>query len=69
MCEECRMNPCHPSCPNAPDPKAVFICSFCGVEIFEGDDYWDIMGEQFCEGCIDKARREAVYEEDDFEFE
>jgi hypothetical protein len=34
----------------------------------EGDNYWDILGEQFCEECIDKARQEAVYDDDDFEF-
>ena len=68
MCEECRMHPCHPSCPNALGPRLVFICSGCSGEILEGDDYWDILGEQFCEECIDKARQEAVYDEDDFEF-
>ena len=64
MCEECRQSPCHPRCPNAPDPIAVFICSGCGHEIYEGDDYWDILGEQFCESCIDKARGVAEYEPD-----
>jgi hypothetical protein len=30
----------------------------------DGGDYWDILGEPFCEDCIDKARRiaEAVDE-------
>ena len=68
MCEECWTNPCHPRCPNAPGPKLVFICSGCGGEILEGDDYWNILGEQFCARCIDRARGEAVYEEDDVEF-
>jgi hypothetical protein len=67
MCEECRMIPCHPRCPNAPEPKQVFVCSGCGGEIVEGDDYWDIMGEQFCESCIYGARKEAVYDAFDFE--
>ena len=65
MCSECRQSPCHPRCPYAPEPKAVFICSGCSHEIYEGDDYWDIMGEQFCEECIDKAKGVAEY--DDFE--
>ncbi len=65
MCSECRQTPCHPRCPNAPEPKAVFVCSGCSHEIYEGDDYWDIMGEQFCEECIDKARGVAEY--DDFD--
>ena len=65
MCELCRQHPCSSRCPNAPDPPAVFICSGCGQEIYEGEDYWDIMGEQFCEDCIDEARRIAIYEDDD----
>ena len=65
MCEECLQVPCHPRCPNAPGPKAVFVCSGCSHDIYEGDDYWDIMGEQFCEECIDKAKGVAEY--DDFE--
>ena len=69
MCEECRMIPCHSGCPNAPGPKLVFICSGCGGEIMEGDDYWDILGEQFCEDCINKARQEAVYDDYDFDFD
>ena len=64
MCEECRMHPCHPRCPNAPEPRRVFLCSGCNGDIVEGDDYWDILGEQFCEECIDRARQEAVYDED-----
>ena len=62
MCKICRNIPCLPGCPNAPDPVTVFVCSGCGEDIFEGDDYWDIMGEQFCKDCIDGARSEAVYD-------
>lgn len=63
MCEICRRIPCLPGCPNAPI-RTVFICSGCGDDIFEGDDYWDIMGEQFCEKCIEDSRREAIYDPD-----
>ena len=62
MCEECRFYPCHPACPNAPEPRSVFVCSGCGDDILEGDSYWDILGEQFCESCIDGAKGEAVYD-------
>lgn len=42
-------------------PKTpVYICSGCGGIIREGDSVWHIMGEQFCQECIDKAREEAV---------
>ena len=61
MCAECLRTPCHPRCPNAPDPELipVYVCSGCSTEIMDGEDYWDIMGEQFCERCIDKARGTA----------
>ena len=64
MCEICHMSPCPSQCPNAPEPLAVFICSGCGGDIREGDEYWDVMGEQWCSTCIDDARREAVYDPD-----
>lgn len=62
MCDICRQVPCHPRCPNAPDPPAVFVCSGCSREILAGEDYWDVLGEQFCEDCIYKARKEAEYD-------
>ena len=62
MCDECLQFPCHPRCPNAPDPPAVYVCSGCGDDIHDGEDYWEIMGEQFCEKCIKEARGIAVYD-------
>lgn len=62
MCDVCHQYPCHPRCPNAPEPPAVFICSGCGEKIYEEHDYWDILGEQFCETCIEDAKKDAEYE-------
>ena len=59
MCEICHRSPCHPRCPNAPDPIPVFVCSGCGQDIEVGVDYWDVLGEQYCEYCIDEAREVA----------
>ena len=59
MCMECRQTPCHPRCPNASEPKAIFVCSGCSRDIYEGDDYYEIMGEQFCENCIEEAKKVA----------
>ena len=59
MCNECRMSVCDGRCPNAPDPPQVFICSGCGDSIRDGDPYWDILWEQWCEDCIDNAKRTA----------
>lgn len=62
MCDVCRKIPCDSRCPNAPEPPAVFICSNCGESIYNGDYYWDIMNEQFCENCVDEARKVAEYD-------
>ena len=62
MCDICRHNPCDPRCPNAPDPPSVFVCSGCGDDILEGDDYVELMGEQWCRDCINDCKREAVYD-------
>lgn len=61
MCQLCRQSPCDCRCPNAPDPEEipVFVCSGCGTNIVDGEDYWEIMGEQYCESCIDKSRKIA----------
>jgi hypothetical protein len=61
MCQECRQFPCDPRCPNAPDPEEipVYVCSGCGEEIMDGEDVWEFLCEQFCETCVDKARKTA----------
>lgn len=64
MCEVCLRTPCDSRCPNAPDPPAVFICSNCGRDIRDGDPYWDILGEQFCEKCIKSFEHTAEAEVD-----
>lgn len=62
MCNVCRKIPCDSRCPNAPEPPAVFICSNCGEPIYDGEYYWDIMNEQFCEACVDEAKKVAEYD-------
>ena len=64
MCEICLQAPCNPRCPNAPEPKAVFICDGCGHPIYEGDDAWHIQHEVYCEECIDSFRSTAEKVED-----
>lgn len=34
------------------EPEAVFECCICGAEIFEGDMYYNICGEPYCEDCV-----------------
>ncbi len=66
MCDICLHSPCLSRCPNA-TPKVVFICSGCGVYIEEGQDYWDVLGEQFCERCINGMKSVAEVVDDDFD--
>jgi hypothetical protein len=34
----------------------------CGEKIFDGDTYYDIEGEYWCEDCIDESRKTAEVE-------
>jgi hypothetical protein len=63
MCDICLSTPCLPQCPNAPDPPMVYKCINCGEKILEGDGYYDIDGEIWCEDCIEDCHREAEVEE------
>ena len=56
MCAECRQNPCHPCCPNAPETPVACKCIHCGDKIYEGEDYYNVDGEEWCETCIKEAR-------------
>lgn len=63
MCEVCKQTPCHPRCPYAPDPPIVHECIRCGDLILEGDSYYDVDGEQWCEDCMRRNRKTAESEE------
>lgn len=53
MCSLCRQIPCHPRCPNAPEPVPIMRCSECGEGIFEGDKYYDTGNGGVCKNCIE----------------
>ena len=53
MCRVCMSVPCHPRCPNAPEPVEVFNCCKCGEGIQDGEKYYDSLGGYVCEDCID----------------
>lgn len=59
MCSVCMSNPCNSRCPNAEEEKTVHICMNCGEDIYEGDDYYDIDGEAWCEECIKDCKKTA----------
>jgi hypothetical protein len=63
MCDVCLHFPCLSGCPNASDPLVVHECIHCGADIYEGNDYFNIDGEPWCEECITKARTQAEREE------
>jgi len=37
--------------PQQREPIPVWICAECGKGIFEGVDYYEVYGDQFCEEC------------------
>lgn len=39
------------------DPKPVAYCSLCGEPLYEGDGILDVLGDMWCEKCIDDNRR------------
>lgn len=56
------MHPCHPRCPNAPEPPVVCECDFCGEAIREGEDYYRFGDVKYCENCVESARETAEVE-------
>lgn len=63
MCDECRMHPCHPRCPNAPEPRALFVCDECGLNITVEDNYMTMpKGRHFHIDCITDMNGEKVAE-------
>lgn len=52
MCDTCRQTPCHPQCPNAPEPTVAHECICCGRDIYEGEFYYNVDGEPWCEDCM-----------------
>lgn len=59
MCDLCLKTPCDSRCPNAPLPKAFGVCAECGDVIYDGDEYWELGGEYYCESCVDGAHSTA----------
>ena len=62
MCEICGQNPCHPRCPNAPEPKEVHICSECLEGIYPGDRFYESCGSYVCEECLKGMTIDEIFE-------
>lgn len=59
MCQVCGSYPCNARCPNAPDPEVFARCEICGEPIYDGEDYYEIDGQRYCEDCVYDARKTA----------
>lgn len=59
MCEICHRTICPGGCPNAPEPPVFAECEACGMEIYIGDEYYEINGQKYCEACVRGGYRTA----------
>ncbi len=70
MCSLCHVNPCHPGCPNAPEPRAVHTCDRCGDPILPGDKFIEEPdGDILCEWCLDNMTTNELLNELGFSFQ
>lgn len=60
MCDICMQSPCHPRCPNAPEPVPEYWCSECGEGIFDGDEYFDSQEGPICKNCMEDMTIEEI---------
>jgi hypothetical protein len=72
MCIECHRTPCHPMCPNAPEPPKVYDCDSISCmgngEILAGENVTmieqaDGSMKYYCADCITSNTTEAEPEE------
>lgn len=59
MCEYCRRYICPSGCPNARVPQIFAECEVCRLDIYEGDEYYEIGEHKFCEACVMGGYRTA----------
>ena len=63
MCSVCGFSRCPGRCPNAPEPPVYGECYECGEKIYDGDEYYDLGGNKFCEACVRGSYRTAEVED------
>lgn len=64
MCDVCHMTPCHPRCPNAPEPPKVYTCKYCGEAIVDGDEYLEVDGDYYhLEDCASDVAMKLLLEQ------
>lgn len=52
MCEICLQSVCLKACPNAPEATSISVCAECGDGIFQGNEYYKVGEDNYCEDCI-----------------
>lgn len=56
MCSVCLRSSCHPRCPYAPDPPAIYTCKYCGEPIIPGEAYLELDGDYYhMDDCANEA--------------
>lgn len=51
-CEYCHQWPHARGCPNEPETATIYRCLICNTKILDGDRYFKVDDEPFCEGCV-----------------
>lgn len=69
MCSICRQYPCDSRCPNAPAPKAVYKCAYCGEGITHGEKYLEYDGEYYHLECVESMTASEIVETFGFQVE
>jgi len=52
VCSICLQTPCAARCPNAPEPKAVYKCAYCGEGIIADEEYIEYDGSYYHADCV-----------------
>lgn len=64
MCDICRQSPCHPACPNAPEPPQVYLCAHCREPIVPGEEYVEFAGKHYhYQDCIQDCALDLLLKE------
>ena len=56
MCGTCGHLFCSEGCPEYSPGRREYICYQCGADIYSGEEYYKISGEEFCSDCIYLAK-------------
>ena len=49
--------------PEPKEPKVLKECACCGVEMYEGETYYKIVDDYYCENCVETGELEDNEEE------